>query len=233
MEEQVIMAIPLKGRQMSWPQTATMGMAVVWVLNVLFLSAGPAAAESTEELPTAMWGGSLSRNMVSDEKGLPTTWDVDSGQHIQWSVELGSQTYGGPLIVGDKVLMGTNNQGERNPAVKGDQGVLMAFDRADGSFLWQITHSKLPAGRVNDWPQQGICSTPFVEGERLWYVSNRCELVCADLEGMADGENDGPFTGETQTGAKDGDILWSLDMIAELTPFPIIWPLARPWGWAI
>ena len=36
----------------------------------------------------------------------------------------------------------------------------MAFRASDGKFLWQATHDKLPAGRVNDWPLQGICSTP-------------------------------------------------------------------------
>ncbi len=54
-----------------------------------------------------------------------------------------------------------------------------------------MTHEKLSAGRVNDWPQQGICSTPFVEGKRLYYTSNRATLVCLDTEGFKDGKNDG------------------------------------------
>ena len=72
----------------------------------------------------------------------------------------------------------------------------MAFDATDGEFLWQAAHAKLPAGRVNDWPLQGICSTPAVEGDRVYYVSNRAEVVAADTEGFRDGENDGPFTDE-------------------------------------
>ena len=35
---------------------------------------------------------------------------------------------------------------------------------------------------------------PFVDGDRLWYVSSRGEVVCLDTEGFRDGENDGPST---------------------------------------
>ena len=67
----------------------------------------------------------------------------------------------------------------------------MCFRESDGKFLWQAVHDKLAAGRVNDWPEEGICSSPFVEGNRLYYVSNRCEVICADTEGFLDGKNDG------------------------------------------
>ena len=43
---------------------------------------------------------------------------------------------------------------------------------------------------------------------------------CVDTEGFLDGENDGPFTSETDTSAIDGDIVWKLDMIDELNVFP-------------
>ena len=88
----------------------------------------------------------------------------------------------------------------------------------------QSTHTKLPAGRVNDWPQQGICSTPYIEDDRLYYVSNRAEVVCVDTEGFMDGENDGPFTEETDTSEIDGDIIWKYDMIEELEFFPTTSP---------
>ena len=73
---------------------------------------------------------------------------------------------------------------------------------------------------VNDWPLQGICSTPFIEGDRLYYISNRCEVVCVDTEAFLDGENDGPFTEETETSEIDADIIWSYDMMDELDVFP-------------
>ncbi|NIR50204.1 PQQ-binding-like beta-propeller repeat protein [candidate division KSB1 bacterium] len=171
-------------------------------------------------LETAMWGGSPARNMVSDETGLPAKWDPDSGMNIKWTGQLGSQTYGNPVIIGGKVFVGTNNQAERNPKLKGDRGVVMAFRESDGKFLWQAAHDKLAAGRVNDWPQQGICSSPFVEGERIYYISNRAQVVCADTEGFLDGENDGPVTDEEYTSDIDADFVWKYDMIDELDVFP-------------
>ncbi len=145
---------------------------------------------------TAMWGSSTHRNMVSDETGLPAEWDPESGENIKWTAQLGSQTYGNPVIIGGKIFVGTNNQAVRNPKLKGDRGVVMAFRESDGKFLWQAAHSKLASGRVNDWPQQGICSSPFVEGDRLYYISNRAEVICADTEGFYDDENDGPYIDE-------------------------------------
>ena len=176
------------------------------------------SSEGTES--TAMWGFTPSRNLVSDETNLPDKWDPKSGENIKWRAELGSQTYAGPVIIDGKVFVGTNNQALRNPKLTGDRGVIMAFNEVDGAFLWQSTHTKLPAGRVNDWPQQGICSTPFIEGDRLYYISNRCEVVCIDTEGFTDGENDGPFTDETDTTEIDGDIVWKYDMMEELDVFP-------------
>ena len=41
----------------------------------------------------------------------------------------------------------------------------MCFDIKDGKFLWQHSSEKLPTGRVHDWPLQGVCSTPLVEGD--------------------------------------------------------------------
>ena len=168
-----------------------------------------------------MWGGTVSRNMVSAEKNMPVKWDVESKKNVKWVAGLGSQSYGNPIIAGGKIFVGTNNQAERNPMVTGDKGVVMCFRESDGEFLWQAIHDKLSAGRVNDWPEQGICSSGVVEGDRYYYVSNRCELVCVDVEGFADGENDGPVTDEKITGKQAADIVWSFDMMSEdLGVFP-------------
>ena len=153
-----------------------------------------------------LWVGALraddpnpGRNRVATAENLPATWDVASGEGVLWSTELGTVTYGGPTIAGDLIVVGTNNERPRDPAVTGDRGVVMALDRRDGRFRWQITHEKLPTGDANDWPLQGVCSTPSFDGERLYYVSNRGELVVAGLDGVVD---------------------WSFDMVGEWGVFP-------------
>ena len=185
-------------------------------VSVLLVACG--GAVSAQE--TGMFGNTPSRNMVSDETGVVAEWDADSGRNVLWSQPVGSQAYGGPVVANGRVYVGTNNEGRRDPAIEGDRGVVMAFEAATGDFLWQMVHPKLSAGRVNDWPLQGICSTAFMEGDRIYYVSNEAHVVCLDAEGFKDGENDGPFADEVDTGDMAGDIIWSYDMIAELDVFP-------------
>lgn len=190
-------------------------------IRILMIAALLAVAGSAHADDWLMWGGTPERNMVNlVEKNIPSSWDLATGENVKWVARLGSQTYGNPVIASGKVLVGTNNQAERRPGITGDKGIILCFSENDGSFHWQMTHDKLPAGRVNDWPKQGICSSPAIDGDRFYYVSNRCELVCADLNGFLDGENDGPYTDEERTDRQDGDIIWKLDMMDELGVFP-------------
>ena len=167
-----------------------------------------------------MFGGSPERNMVSDATGLPSSWDPASGQNVKWKQELGSQSYGGPVVAEGLVFVGTNNEAQKNPDIEGDKGVVMVFDADTGEFLWQSAHDKLPAGRVHDWPLQGVCSAPVVEDGKIYYVSNRAEVVAADIDGFRDGSNDGSVQDEAHAGETAEDMLWKLDMIGDLDVFP-------------
>lgn len=166
------------------------------------------------------WGGGLGRNMVNTtETDLPTDWDVKSGTNIKWVKPLGSLAYGNTVVAQGKVFVGTNNDGLYDKEIKGDRGNILCFNEADGTFLWQAVHDKLAAGRVNDWPRQGICSAVEVQGNRAWYLNNRCEIVCIDIQGFTDGKNDG-VQDEQYQGKEKADIVWSFDMIEELGVFP-------------
>ena len=178
-----------------------------------------------------MWGGTAQRNMTSAMKNLPELWDVKAGKNIKWKAQIGSTSYGNPVVADGKIFLGTNNGNPKNPEIKGDKGVLMCFRESDGKFLWQAVTDKLDSGSENDWPEQGVCSSPAVEGKRLYYVSNRGELICLDTEGFMDGKNDGPFQDEVHKGPADADIIWKLDMMKELgviqlymaNSSPVIW----------
>ncbi len=172
--------------------------------------AAPAAAQDWP-----MWGGTPARNMTSGATNLPVTWDTNAGTNIKWKAELGSTSYGNPVISGGKVFVGTNNTNPRDPKVTGDKGILLCFRESDGTFLWQAVSDKLGAGKSLDWPEQGVASSPAVVGNRLYYVTNRAELVALDTEGFDDGENDGPVTDEAQQGPGRADVVWRLDLIKE------------------
>ncbi len=163
------------------------------------------------------WAGSQLRNNVTDQPNVPTDWDVTTGKNVRWSMPLGSETYGNPVIANGQVYVGTNNGAgylERYPATT-DLGVLLCFNEKDGTFLWQHSNEKLPQGRVHDWPQQGICAAPLVDGERLWYVSSRGEVVCLDTQGFHDGENDGTKD-EPNENKNEADVIWAYNMMQEL-----------------
>ncbi len=164
------------------------------------------------------WGGSASRNNTPFGENIPTEWDIEAGANVRWSMGLGSETYGNPVVANGKVYVGTNNGAayiERYPSSI-DLGVLLCFDEKDGKFLWQHSNEKLPTGRVHDWPHQGVCASPYVDGERAWYVSNRGEVVCLDVNGFHDDENDGPFKDEKVQDKKEADVIWVLNMMTEL-----------------
>ena len=185
-------------------------------------SGGGARVSAGDPGPTEwpMWGGTADRNMVSSMKGVPTEWDVKTKKNIKWVADLGSQSYGNPVVAGGMVFVGTNNELLRDPKQGGDRGVLMAFRESDGQFLWQQAHAKLESGRANDWPFQGVASSPLVENRRLYYVSNRGVLLCVDIDGFHDKENDGPFKDEKLTGMNDADVIWQYDMMEEVGAYP-------------
>src|SRR5512134_3062061 len=91
-------------------------------VSVALLTAAQASSTSGEKGITSwpMWGGSPDRNMVSDATGLPTDWDVKTGRNIKWVAELGSQSYGNPVVADGVVIIGTNNESLRDPKQAGD-----------------------------------------------------------------------------------------------------------------
>ncbi len=207
--------------------SATLEMPSWWLLIVtfVFLSAlfCPVSADDQPQ-----WGQRFSRNMVSAETGLPDSFDPDTGRNVKWIVPMGTSTYSTPVIAGGRVFIGTNNENPRDARHKGDRGILMCLDESDGSLHWQLVVPKIigdpPDPRV-DWRLAGLCSPATVEGDRVYVVSNRGEVMCLDISGQANG-NDGPYTDEARhmvpPGDKplgitktDADIIWMYDMIAE------------------
>jgi RNA polymerase sigma factor (sigma-70 family) len=187
------------------------GGGAFWGLRLGIASEHAATADEPPrpvELARDDWptlGGSSFRNMVNlTSKKIPDEIDDRTGKNIKWKAALGSRALGGPVVAGGRIFVGTNNENPRDARVRGDRGVILCFEEATGKFLWQAAHPKLPAGRVNDWPQQGITSTPTIDGDRLYYLSNRCTVVCA------------------RTAGKEGksDIVWECDLITQFNVFP-------------
>lgn len=198
------------------------GAAESRVIHVFFLLA-VAAWVNADDCP--QWGEPFSRNMISSEKQLPDSFDPKTGRNVKWVADLGSETHATPVIAGGRVFIGTNNGKPRDPRQTGDRGVLMCFDEEGGGFQWQLVVPKITNSVYWDWTGGGICSPPTVEGGRAYVVSSRGEVMCLDVNGMADG-NDGPFTEEgrhmapaglaaMEASPADADILWLFDLLKE------------------
>jgi outer membrane protein assembly factor BamB len=149
----------------------------------------------------------------------PVDWDTATGRNIIWSVELGDQAFGRPVVVGDAVYVGTDNARHRNPAYQEDAGVLMAFQAKDGKFLWQDLAPRVERG-LREFLLPSTTGTPYVEGNRLYYVTAECQLRCLDTQGFRDGENNGPYREEVFQDNEAADIIWELDMCGRLGVFP-------------
>lgn len=152
------------------------------------------------------WGGQPSRNMASEtEKGLPD-WYALGGmnfnpaarKNIKWVAKLGGCTCGSPIVSHGKVFIGT--QGE-----SGDD-VLLCLDEQTGRELGRFI-CRRPNGRGEHW---GVCSTPTVEGDRLYLVTPYGEAVCVNVTSW--------LTSHAAASAEESDrhIVWKYDMAEKL-----------------
>ena len=161
------------------------------------------------------WGGSVSKNMVSPEKILPESFvpgekkgesiDLATTKNVKWGVRTGSFTCATPTVAGGKVFIG---------GMIAQNGVLNCFDEATGKLLWRWMKpcrkdmTEDPAKFAFRWVPKdlGVCSTPVVEGDRLYFVDNNCRVVCLDVNGQP------PAPGATVGEAKE---IWAFDMYAD------------------
>lgn len=129
----------------------------------------------------------------------PVDWDISTGRNIVWSVELGYETFGRPVVAGDAVYIGTSNALHRDPEFQDEAGVLMAFQAKDGAFRWQDVAPRAERG-LREFILPSTTSAPYVDGNRLYYVTAECQLRSLDTQ--------------------SGRLVWELDMCGRLGVFP-------------
>jgi outer membrane protein assembly factor BamB/HEAT repeat protein len=156
---------------------------------------------------------------IVETSNPPVDWDTTTGRNIVWSVELGNETFGRPVVAGEVVYVGTDNARHMNPAYQEEAGVLMAFQAKDGTFLWQDVAPRVDRG-LREFLLPSTTSAPYVEGNRLYYVTAECQLRCLDTQGFRDAENNGPYREEAFQGNAAADIVWELDVCGRLGVFP-------------
>ena len=145
-------------------------------LSLVFL----ATAVCATDWPS--WGGQPSRNMASEtEKGLPDWYslgmtnavgkvDLSTTKNIKWVAKLGGKTHGSPIVSRGRVFIGTAGKSYEDAA-------LLCFDEKTGHELGRFVCG--PSQTIAD--NFGVCSTPTIEGDRLYFVAPYPEVMCVDL----------------------------------------------------
>ena len=163
---------------------------------------------------------------------LPEPFSAD---RLLWELELGSHQYTVPRIDGEQIFIGVNDLRIDHPAVQpSGGGILMCREAATGKLIWQLPIPRNMAGNTppshfGHW-KCGVCSQPAVDGDRLFIVGPRGDVLSIDRNGQADG-NDGPFLDDArymgvpsdsdyQLTDTDGDIVWRFDLLEELGVVP-------------
>ncbi len=169
---------------------------------------------------------------ASSNSALPEYFQSDQ---LLWQIELGLHQYTVPQIDRERMFLGINDRYLQHPIVKkSDGGILMCIEKATGKMIWQLPIPRLMKGvqppyHFNKW-KCGVCSRPAIEGDRLYIVGPRGDVLCVDRYGQANG-NKGPFRDEAQyigipegvdyqLTERDGDIIWQYNMLTEVDVYP-------------
>ncbi len=173
------------------------------------------------------WGGTDNRNMVSDEKNLPDAFvpgdkaaggaiDLATTKNVKRVCRLGGYAYGNPTVANGRVFVGadaaTLTPAQRN-ATNGC-GTVKCFDEATGKLLWQLItpkRSDLEPATYFHHQDLGTCSSPTVDGDRVYVVTSGDEVVCLDVHGGKPAADGGPA---------DAKVIWRYDLIHELRVSP-------------
>jgi outer membrane protein assembly factor BamB len=104
------------------------------------------------------------RNGMSKDSGLIKQWP-SSGPQRAWSISGLGEGYGSLAIKGDRIFV----QGTR-----GGASVVFCLNRADGKTVW----SAALGAKVNQGEGNGPRSTPTVDGNRIYVLTENGDLAC-------------------------------------------------------
>ena len=210
-----------------------------WGLAAAMLACGLGRAGAAD---WPQWGGSAGRIMASPEKSLPHTFlpgkkkagtaiDLSTTKYVKWIAPARLRNLRHPRRGRRQGVHRHQRLRDRaTPSFRTDDGgVFRCLDESTGKLLWQLVVPCTNRHGNRNWLFDnmglGICAAPAVDGDRVYVVTNRCEVVCLDVNGMANGnqgmQDEGKFqvpegTPPVKIGPTDGDILWRFDMVSQL-----------------
>src|SRR5215468_616715 len=121
------------------------------------------------------------RNGLSKDTGLLNQWP-SSGPQQSWSISNLGEGYGSIAIKGNRIYA----QGTR-----GEASVVFCLNRPDGKMVW----SAALGAKVNEEMGNGPRSTPTVDGDRVYALTENGDLACLN--------------------ARDGSPVWRKNILKE------------------
>ena len=142
--------------------------------------AGTTESSAGAEIPKVTHNGFRGNNSgaFSAAKGIPTKWNLATGDNIEWKSEIPKKGYNSPVINGSRVfLTGADEQARE----------LYCYDLFTGKMLWTLAATGIP-GSPAQMPKTtddtGLAaSTVATNGKFVCAVFASGDLICADMEG--------------------------------------------------
>jgi outer membrane protein assembly factor BamB len=151
----------------------------------------PVAAARAENWPG--WRGPTGVGL-SEEKGLPLTWDGKTGKNILWKKDLGGVGNSSPIVWGDKVFVTTSAKQSRADEAKKlvPEHHVLCYRTTDGKQLWRTA---VPQGKFPEGYEIYAVPTPVTDGKHVyaWFGSGVIAAVDMDGKLLWRKERTGPF----------------------------------------
>ena len=143
-----------------------------------------------------MRGRGMFRSSWVEHGVSPHTWSVQHGGaidgdtlipearrgRVKWTSGGFLESMCDPVVTNGLVWIGTADPiGESDK----DSSVLACFDATSGELLYQHVSEKLGKWH-QDWPSTGNTSSPFTQGNRLWFCTNRLEVICLNIQPLVE-----------------------------------------------
>ncbi len=183
-------------RHATWRRAPQGAACALLVATAIALAAATVAAADDDARNWPSFRGPGARGVALDAR-LPTTWNVERGEHVAWKTAIPGLGHSSPVVWEDRIFLTTavDTSGESSLKVglygqidpvdeKGPFAwTVLALDRKTGKVLWQrVAHEGTPRIKRHTKASHAN-STPATDGERVVAMFGSEGLYAYDLEG--------------------------------------------------
>lgn len=115
---------------------------------------------------------------VYNVKSAPTSFDVGSGQHVQWKAAVTLPGYNSPIVWGDKVFVSGATDNERS---------LYCFNATDGTLLWEAKATGIqgtPSGTTTATEDTGLAAPSVAtNGDAVFAIFANGDIMAVNMDG--------------------------------------------------